>query len=273
MIDLRDRFPSEPAEFGDKEPVEEKSLRKWRKIRDARKAIERKIGNSRCPSSKDFSDSWKAYKAEFREAQYGGKCAYCETRIAASQAADVEHFRPKTSIQEPKGRGNRDDSVGKPNRSMGPEEYPGYWWLAYEWSNYLYACALCNRTWKGNSFPLNGLRGDMTPGCECAEEPMLLNPFWVDPESHLRFDEIGQIHATTDRGQATIDCCGLDRELLRREREKLVRRILQDFEDLAIGELTPAAFDRRIKGFCRPDSQYAGLAMSLIETRLTTFTE
>jgi hypothetical protein len=42
----------------------------------------------------------------------------------------------------------------------------------------------------------------------------------VDPALHLTFDRIGQVHARrrSDRGQATIRTCGLDRESLRSAR-------------------------------------------------------
>jgi hypothetical protein len=31
---------------------------------------------------------------------------------------------------------------------------PGYYWLAYEWSNLLISCQLCNQEFKKNRFPL-----------------------------------------------------------------------------------------------------------------------
>ncbi|HEY4108664.1 HNH endonuclease [Puia sp.] len=50
---------------------------------------------------------------------FHGKCAYCESQITAIYSGDIEHFRPK-------GR--------------------GYYWLAADWENLLFACPFCNQT-------------------------------------------------------------------------------------------------------------------------------
>jgi uncharacterized protein (TIGR02646 family) len=65
-------------------------------------------------------------------AMQGRICAYCAVR---SNGLDVEHFRPKGTIEEDEAHG-------------------GYWWLAYDCSNYFLGCAACNRCRKRNSFPL-----------------------------------------------------------------------------------------------------------------------
>ena len=59
---------------------------------------------------------------------FHGKCAYCESKITAIYNGDIEHFRPKGEIQE-----------ANPNK-------PGYFWLASEWDNLLFACPFCNQT-------------------------------------------------------------------------------------------------------------------------------
>ncbi|WP_108809012.1 hypothetical protein [Aquimarina spinulae] len=56
------------------------------------------------------------------------KCAYCESKITAIYNGDIEHFRPKGKIQE-----------ASPSK-------PGYFWLASEWENLLFACPFCNQT-------------------------------------------------------------------------------------------------------------------------------
>lgn len=80
-----------------------------------------------------FSEIWgKAKPQLMKETNY--KCAYCEKSIGTSDKkgiqatsyADVEHYRPK------KG---------------------GYEWLAYCYDNYLYACEVCNRSYK-TDFPI-----------------------------------------------------------------------------------------------------------------------
>lgn len=59
---------------------------------------------------------------------FNGKCAYCESKITAIYNGDIEHFRPKGKIKE-----------ANPTK-------PGYFWLASEWENLLFACPFCNQT-------------------------------------------------------------------------------------------------------------------------------
>ena len=59
---------------------------------------------------------------------FHGKCAYCESKITAIYNGDVEHFRPKGEIKE-----------------ANPKK-PGYYWLAADWENLLFACPFCNQT-------------------------------------------------------------------------------------------------------------------------------
>ncbi|MCG8458915.1 MAG: hypothetical protein MI919_21760, partial [Holophagales bacterium] len=115
MIDLRGRFPEEPAEFGGElTPNAPKTVRKaWEKVQDARSEIQHLVAQGIHPKSKRFENCWGVFKHRFQEAQLGGKCAFCETRIAAGYPGDVEHFRPKAEIREPKTRGNRDDTRGR----------------------------------------------------------------------------------------------------------------------------------------------------------------
>lgn len=59
---------------------------------------------------------------------FHGKCAYCESKISAIYNGDIEHFRPKGKI-----------------KSVNPSK-PGYFWLASDWENLLFACPFCNQT-------------------------------------------------------------------------------------------------------------------------------
>ena len=52
---------------------------------------------------------------------------------------DVEHYRPKAGYRQ-----DAEDPLGR----------PGYYWLAYEWSNLLFCCQICNQRFKRNLFPL-----------------------------------------------------------------------------------------------------------------------
>lgn len=59
-----------------------------------------------------------AVRQALHKAQHG-KCAYCERKLVRTDG-DVEHYRPKAAVQQ-----GRQDSP----------RVPGYYWLAYKWSN------------------------------------------------------------------------------------------------------------------------------------------
>lgn len=114
-----------------------------------------------------------------------------------------------------------------------PLERPGYYWLAYEWSNLYLACAVCNRRHKGNLFPLTdpAARARNHLASTSAEVPLLLDPgSAIDPESLIGFRaEIPYPVGGDARAIATIDALGLHREPLnerRRERIALLRRLV-----------------------------------------------
>jgi hypothetical protein len=72
----------------------------------------------------------------------------------------------------------------------------GYWWLAYDWSNYLLSCEVCNRVWKGNLFPIRQPPHRSAPPAENSvkEVPLLLSPYGSrDPARHLQFNKDGSV--------------------------------------------------------------------------------
>jgi uncharacterized protein (TIGR02646 family) len=82
-----------------------------------------------------FSEHWT--NPDVRGALYGMQgrvCAYCGTDIEDA-GIDVEHFRPKGKV-------------------LGDETHRGYWWLAYEFTNYVLSCTVCNQKLKKNRFPM-----------------------------------------------------------------------------------------------------------------------
>lgn len=126
-------------------------------------------GLGREPTSDDI-DGYKLVGAALWRAQHY-KCCYCEYKIPKN-FNDVEHYRPKA----------------RADRRPGSPETHGYWWLAFTWSNLLYACPECNRSAKNARFPL--ARGDvplraeqLPPG---SERPLLLDPgSSINPVEHL----------------------------------------------------------------------------------------
>ncbi len=75
------------------------------------------------------STFWKLAKTQLKKESFE-KCAYCEANTAVVAHGDVEHYRPKSV----------------------------YWWLAYTYDNYLYACQICNQIYKSDNFPINGVQ-------------------------------------------------------------------------------------------------------------------
>ena len=146
-------------------------------------------------------------KAALRTAQHG-KCAFCESSVSQVAYGDVEHFRPKAAwcqADEPLTR-------------------PGYWWLAYAWTNLLFACEICNRRFKRSAFPLRDPAGRARcPDDDLAiEEPLFLDPTVDDPEAHIGWHGPDPV-ALTERGRATI--AALDLACLR---DDVHRRALRD---------------------------------------------
>jgi hypothetical protein len=113
----------------------------------------------------------------------GGKCWYCETLIVRGDV-NVDHFRPKSEVRDVPG-------------------HQGYWWLAYEVSNYRIACKHCNSGGaryngvsegraKGSQFPLlAGTRARQPRDDLRLEQPLLLDPARRGDPDLLGFDTGG----------------------------------------------------------------------------------
>lgn len=178
------------------------------------------------------------YKAAkpFLNRLFSGKCAYCEVMIEVSHPTEVEHYRPKGNVKDE----NEEEVTIVTER--GEEEHPGYWWLAYTWSNLLSSCIDCNRrrthekeeagkrieakAGKADIFPVKGKRA-MEPGEEDNETPLLLNPCeeHFDPIEHFTFEKDGSVTAKTERGEATLKLLGFNL------REKAVARRASAYSD------------------------------------------
>jgi hypothetical protein len=104
-------------------------------------------------------------------ASHVGRCAFCETLIQHTAYGDVEHFRPKAAY------------TNSPSPAM---MRPGYCLLAYDPSNLMYSCTLCNSAYKKNEFPILGKRSP--PGTIENERPVLINPYTEDPRDFIRFN-------------------------------------------------------------------------------------
>ncbi len=219
-------------------------------------------------------DVYMHYDQPFR-----GKCAYCDRDIY-NQHGDVEHFRPKGGVTDAS-----DVPVTRIIRGV-KESHPGYYWLVYDLSNLLPACIRCNQIsgkftsgkliGKWNRFPVKGFRA-WKPGDEKREEPLLINPMFVDPTDHLIFDKSGVLGWKTRQGKETIDILGLNEYDLpdrRKERYESVKSVTSEYINLyranSQGDQT-GAFLKRIKKIKSGYGEFTTYALMGIEDSLDDF--
>ncbi len=137
---------------------------------------------------------YRKYK-DFLLDMFHNKCAYCETLIRPGFHGDVEHYRPKGKVVED------DDTDARYEVKGQSYNHPGYFWLAYDYTNLLPSCQHCNQRFKDNPgkmnyFPLaNTRKRAWAPQMLGEEEPLLLDPCDErrDPADHLFLDETGAV--------------------------------------------------------------------------------
>ena len=259
--------PPEPDSFATNRKGSAKN-----KVEKARERVELDVENGRLPT---FPDHWRSDRVKrlLAKAQCS-KCGYCEIKVLAGSTGDIEHFAPKGQIHDIKYEMNpQGESIpcwGKEKEGLsnikGRETVvickTGYWFHAYDWTNYLLACERCNTAYKRCLFPVVENPRPLPPTKDNPDTPMLLNPFDEDPIPHLHFDEIGQITAKTDKGKATIDVCGLDRETLRDARQEKAERAY-----LILAEYLMSEDPSDLKAILKSGSieyEHAGMVRSII---------
>ena len=133
-----------------------------------------------------------------------GKCCYCERRLPSTDL-HVEHFRPRGARRQARGETN---------------QYPGYYWLAYDWDNLFLACPTCNIK-KGTIFPLGdpSQRAHSHHDDLSAEQAMLIDPALDEPRFHICFVDDAPF-PLTDKGQHTVDVLNLYGEELGKLRQE-----------------------------------------------------
>ena len=158
------------------------------------------------------------------DALFYGKCGYCEYKLTRAQI-DVDHYRPKGRVAE-------------------AEDHPGYYWLAYDWTNLIPACIFCNQSrkeraefpasgklpvsGKADSFPLvdENIRARSPLDDISLEEPLLLNPTADYPEEHLSFYPDGVVYGETNKGVESINICNLNTRKLYKDRHDTIKRVV-----------------------------------------------
>lgn len=171
------------------------------------------------PSSKDFkSELYGAtdVRTQLLSDQHN-KCVFCECTLLSQDGGEVEHYRPKTAY--------RQDSTPRNTQK------PAYHNLAYDWHNLSVCCHACNRR-KSTFFPLrdNAFRFNLQ-----VEEPLILNPYIIDPIHHVEFRRaklfarVDEHNNVDEKGRNTITLIGLNRkdllELRKRKYNKFIREM------------------------------------------------
>ncbi|MGN5381027.1 hypothetical protein ACQ4WX_39395 [Streptomyces lasalocidi] len=163
----------------------------------------------------------------------GRKCWYCEGEVSNNRLA-VDHFRPKSGVVD--------------------EVHLGYYWLAYEVSNFRLICEFCNsstdddptgrRVTKIHHFPLlNPASRLRAPGVSVAsierEIPVLLDPAVRGDCDLLDFDRSGAVRRNDQRplsalekavglcrAEESIRIYGLDRRGLNEGRSRVMKDVV-----------------------------------------------
>lgn len=174
------------------------------------------------------------------------KCIFCERQLESAQYGtiefDLEHFRPKSSVQAWPAESDR-TKYDFPTGGAAPS---GYYWLAYEIDNYAASCKVCNSPLKSNYFPIAGRRGAVSdaPAQLLYEKPFLCYPlcdFDDDPESLITFVATTAVPVAKGghkrrRAIVTIDFFQLNqREQLHKERARLIAILGSSLRAIADG--------------------------------------
>lgn len=167
--------------------------------------------------------------------QFNNKCWYSEAADSVSPD-HVDHFRPKGRIRDADTK----------------ETKEGYWWLAFDWRNYVISGHLIN-TKKGDLFPL--VHGNR---CDCDDEaklqlecPVLIDPrkdearlisFEADEDACIALPASGVSDEEWSRAKNTIDILGLNRlDRLNQKRLGTWKSALSKISDFSSAHQTQGA--------------------------------
>jgi hypothetical protein len=178
---------------------------------------------------KAFGHIWRDLKDGLSDLFPNKKCWYCESTVERADNA-VDHFRPK----------------GRVSDATNP--HSGYRWLAFEPSNYRYACTYCNSRrkdlqngtagGKADRFPL--LNEDARlygPGSLSQESPTLLDPCELNDWELIGCQrENGKACPTSQeqterhRAEVSIDVYHLNYEATCKQRHTAAVRLMADID-------------------------------------------
>lgn len=161
------------------------------------------------------------------EKLFHSKCAYCECDLRRIEW-NVEHFRPKGKVRERR-------------------DHPGYYWLAYEWTNLYPSCTYCNQhrrdkpVWGISPSGISGGKADQFPLASEAtramgskaklgkEKRLLIDPCSDRPERHLGYDPKGQVYelGRSAKGKKSVEVFNLKLTRLRSARKEKIDAVIE----------------------------------------------
>lgn len=195
------------------------------------------------------------------------KCWYCECKQDRSDL-HIDHFRPKSGV-------------------TGESGHSGYWWLAFDWTNFRLACTFCNCVrednvtdevgGKGSKFPIFDDRPRMRRPKDPLDHPKLLDPYIRRDVEALSFKQNGLPEpAAKDpksenfiRAEETIIVFNLRHTRLKRARQALAIDLENDVAvaNACYGQGDMKSFDTiadRIVSRIRLDAQFAMFARGVL---------
>lgn len=225
------------------------------------------------------SEIWSELKTQLSALSYE-KCWYCESKQIRSDC-HVDHYRPKNAVA-----------------GVDKSQHRGYWWLAFDWTNYRFCCTFCNsrRTdrkrnhvgGKGAQFPLKDERFRCYSKNDILndEVPMLLDPTTALDPPLLTFDLNGAVRPAVSsekskllhgRAHISIDVYHLDQVDLEEARlaicnhvEQTLKRADAAFREMMDGGLTTkerikAAVDE-LRKMISAKAEYSSAAKAVIRS-------
>ena len=198
----------------------------------------------------------RSVKDALIKAQHG-KCFLCESKVTHIAFGDVEHFRPKAGYRQ-----KESDELGK----------PGYYWLAYEWSNLFFACQICNQKFKKNLFPLDNptKRAVSHEDDIKRESPLFVNPVSQNPLQFISFrKEIPYALKNSRRAKATIELLGLNRPELNEVRLDRYRKLKALFNIARLGLPESAEAQAVLDDAGEAHAEFSSMARAAIAARFS----
>lgn len=175
-----------------------------------------------------IGNKWSLLKPGFVR-EYGAKCWYSESPQIGTDF-DVDHFWPKGRVKNLNG-----DIV---TNADGP--HTGYWWKAFDVSNYRYSCIYSNRGRGGGGkvdyFPVdNEDYRAWTKNCDCDyANRVILDPCDIEDVKLLSFEiEPGKVHpsVTEEEDEAGFFRVKNSNILLNLDHETIVPHRLEIIKD------------------------------------------